>query len=188
MKTIFLLIIVPLFLSACYDEEPPQPRYQPSDILVTKNQKERLLEIVDILSDEKPKIGYLVNAFSHSLMTTYAPSFADIVFSEADSMNLEIKDYVYRLLDHKDDLEIIAELNARAVEEINFKTPLIRKTFIDLDQESYLKTVKSITKTSAQFPVDLPSILKDINQLTVIEELPQEAVVKLLKNKLIIDL
>lgn len=131
MKRTYLVSAMTLFLSACFDApELPQAKYKSSDVLVTKEQKGKLIKIVEALSDEEPKIKNLVYALSHSLNMTHAPRLADLIFSEAESMNLDVKEYLHRLTDHKDDLETIVNLSIQASVENTFHSPLIRKTTI----------------------------------------------------------
>ena len=92
MKRTFLVVSLTLFLSACFEtDEAPQPKYKSSDVLVTQEQKGKLVKIVEILSDEKAKIDNLVYGLSHALTMTSAPRFADIIFSEASSVNLTVR-------------------------------------------------------------------------------------------------
>ena len=189
MKRTFLVISLTLFLSACFEtDEAPQPNYKSSDILVTKDQKNKLVKIVEILSDEKPKIDTLVYALSHSLTMTSAPRFADIIFSEASSVNLDVREYLYRLTDHKDDLETIVSLVTQASIENSFHDTLIRKDMKDIDEERYSRNLKLLITTSASIPAELSETLKLINEMTVIENLSEEEVINLLKNKMLIDL
>ena len=196
MKRTYLVLALTLFLSACFDAaERPQPKYKVSDILVTKEQKDKLVSIVKVLSDEKPKIKYLVYALSYSLNTTHAPRFADLIFSEAESMNLDVKDYLHRLTDHKDDLETIVNLSIQAhMESIQtsventFYNYLIPKDVLDLEKEKHSELLKTLITLSATTPVDLSETLTLINQMTVIEDLSKEEMVNLLKNKMLIDL
>jgi len=189
MKRTYLVLALTLFLSACFDAaERPQPKYKVSDILVTKEQKDKLVSIVKVLSDEKPKIKYLVYALSYSLNTTHAPRFADLIFSEAESMNLDVKDYLHRLTDHKDDLETIVNLSIQAAVENTFHSPLIRKDVLDVDEERYGELMETVIIVSASTPVRLSETLQFINEMTVIEDLSKEEMVNLLKNKMLIDL
>ena len=189
MKRTFLVISLTLFLSACFEtDEAPQPNYKSSDILVTKDQKNKLVKIVEILSNEKPKIDNLAYALFHSLTMTSAPRFADIIFSEAGSMNLDVKEYLHRLTDHKDDLETIVSLVTQASIENNFRNTLIKKDMVDIDEERYSRNLKLLITTSASIPADLSETLKLINEMTVIENLSEEEVINLLKNKMLIDL
>jgi hypothetical protein len=189
MKRTFLVISLTLFLSACFEtDEAPQPKYKSSDVLVTQEQKGKLVKIVEILSDEKPKIDNLVYALSHSLTMTSAPRFADIIFSEASSVNLDVREYLHRLTDHKDDLETIVSLATQAAIENNFHNTLIRKDMEDIDEERYSRNLKLLITTSASIPAELSETLKLINEMTVIENLSEEEVINLLKNKMLIDL
>ena len=189
MKRTFLVASLTLFLSACFEtHEAPQPKYKSSDILVTQDQKDKLVKIVEILSDEKPKIDNLVYALVHSLNMTFAPRFADIIFSEASSVNLTVREYLHRLTDHKDDLETIVSLVTQASIENNFHNTLIRKDMKDIDEKGYSRNLKLLITTSASIPADLSETLKRINEMTVIENLSKEQVINLLKNKILIDL
>jgi len=196
MKRTYLVLALTLFLSACFDAaEVPQPKYKASDILVTKEQKDKLVSIVKVLSDEKPKLKHLVYALSHSLNTVYAPRFADLIFSEAHSMNLDTKEYLHRMMDHKDDLETIVNLSIQAHTESiqtsvenTFYNYLIPKDVLDLEKEKQSELLKTLITLSATTPVDLSETLTLINQMTVIEDLSKEEMVNLLKNKMLIDL
>ena len=189
MTHTYLVLALTLFLSACLDApELPQAKYKSSDVLVTNEQKGKLIKIVEVLSDEKPKNTNLVYALSHCLNQTSAPRFADLIFSEARSMNLDVKEYLHRLTDHKDDLDTIVNLSIQASVENTFHSPLIRKDVLDVDEERYGEILETVIILSASTPVKLSETLQFINEMTVIEDLSKEEMVNLLKNKMLIDL
>ena len=56
MKCTFLVISLTLFLSACFEtDEAPQPKYKSSDVLVTQEQKGKLVKIGKIQLDNTPQ-------------------------------------------------------------------------------------------------------------------------------------